>query len=50
MIASARVFSGSYQNLSKEGFFESFSGYNVINGCIKNKGVFFQVKQWIAKQ
>ena len=42
MIAFARVFSDTYYNLLKEGFFESFSKSNVINECIRNKGDFFQ--------
>ena len=41
MIVYARtIILGSYSKL-EQGFFESFSGSNVINGCVKNKGVVF---------
>ena len=42
MIAYARIFSGSYSNKLQQRFFRSFTGSNLINGCVKNKGVFFE--------
>ena len=47
MISYARINGCSYSNTLKWGlrlkFFKSFSGC-VINRCVKNKGVFFQIK------
>ena len=40
MIAYARIFTSIYQNILKSGFSESFSKWNVINRCVKGKGVF----------
>ena len=49
MIAYAKIFSGSYSNKFEQGFFKSFTGQNAINECVKNKGVFFRIKQGIGK-
>ena len=42
MIVYTRKFSGSYSNKLEQGFFEFFSGYNVINRWVKNTVVSFE--------
>ena len=40
MIAYTRVFRVCYSKKLMQGFFESFSGWNEINGCVKDKASF----------